>query len=84
MQVNTVQGSSEIMFNVFPTSPPPGGASWSFLTWKLEIPISSINRFGLCRIRIDRRVCSGLGVGDVSILVVGGDGLLVVGGDGRM
>ena len=56
----------------FPTSPPTG-ASWSFSTWKVEMPISSINLFGLFRGRFDLRGTAGLGGGDTLMIGVGID-----------
>ena len=61
------------MFSGFPTSPPTG-ASWLSSTWKLEMPISSINLFGLFWTRVDLRGPSKLCVGNMSVVRVGIDG----------
>ena len=61
-----------VVFNGFPTSPPTG-ASWLFSTWKLEMPISSISRFGLFWTRVDLWGISKLCVGDMSVVSVGID-----------
>ena len=61
------------MFSGFPTSPPTG-ASWLSSTWKLEMPISSINLFGLFWTRVDLRDPSKLCVGNMSVVRVGIDG----------
>lgn len=58
---------------MFPTSPPIG-ASWSSSTWKLKVSISSINRLGLIRVRVDLRGLCRLGEGDNCMVGVGIDG----------
>ena len=62
-----------VVFSGFPASPPTG-ASWSSSTWKLEMPISLINLFGLFRTRVDLRGPSKLCMGNMSVVRVGIDG----------